>query len=113
MALEDIFVVLQLFNNSSQGCMNLHARRLVFFQIANGDIVLLRLDKKQVVNGNRKVVSSDICIVNSYRDVFLLFRRITQQFFHPVSQTSVVINANGQYGHDDTDDERPIEEQIE
>jgi hypothetical protein len=51
--------------------------------------------------------------MNSYRDVFLLFRRITQQLFHPVSQTSVVINADGQYGHDDTDDERPIEEQIE
>jgi hypothetical protein len=113
MALEDIFVVLQLFNDGSQGCMNLHARRLVFFQIANGDIVLLCLDIKQVVNGNRKVVSTDICIVNSYRDVFLLFRRITQQLFHPVSQTSVVINADRQYGHDDTDDERPIEEQIE
>ena len=65
-ALEDILVGFQFLSHGSQRRMNLHACRLAVFQIAYRNIVLLRLYIKQIIDGNREVVSSYICIMNGY-----------------------------------------------
>lgn len=93
--------------------MNFYVCRLVINQITDRDIVLLRLDIKQIVDGNREVVPSDVRIVDGDRDVLLFLRRVVQQRFHSLSQASVVLNPNGQHGHDDTDNQRPIQEEEE
>ena len=47
------------------------------------------------------------------RDVLLFLRRIAQQRFHSLSQASVVLNPNGQYSHDNADNQRPIQKEKE
>ena len=110
MALEDILVFFQLLNHGGQRRMELHACWLSIFQITDGNIVLLCLDIKQTVDGNREVIPSNICIVDGYRYILLLLSRVAQQFLHPVSQASVILDANRQRGYDDTNDHRPIQE---
>lgn len=95
MALEDVTIVLQLFNHGGQRRVNLYGCHPIINQITNRDIILLGLNIKQIVNGNREIVPSDVRIVDGDRDVLLLLRRIAQQRFHPLSQASVVLNPNG------------------
>ena len=55
-ALEDVLVGFQFIDYSSQRGMNLQVCRLAVFQIADRNIILLRLNIKQAVDGNRKVI---------------------------------------------------------
>jgi hypothetical protein len=48
--------------------------------------------------------------VDGYRYILLLLSRIAQQSLHPVSQASVILDANRQRGYDDANDHRPIQE---
>ena len=113
MALEDVLVVLQLVNDGRQRGMNFRGCRLPVFRMAYRNVVLLRLDVKQAVDGNSEVVPPDVVIVDGDCYVLLLLRRVAQQGLHPLSQAQVILEADGQCGDDNPDDQRPVQENEE
>ena len=113
MALEDVLVVLQLVNDGRQRRMNFRSCRLPVFRMADRNVVLLRLDIKQAVDWNCEVVSPDVVVVDGDRYVLLLLRRVAQQGLHPFSQAQVILEADGQCGDDNPDDQCPIQENEE
>ena len=110
-ALEDVLIIFQFLNHSRQCSVKFGAHRLVVFQIADRDIVLLRLDIQQVVDGNREIVSPDSGVVDGDADVFLLLRRVAQQRLHFFSQKPVVPCDDRHSRHEETDHQRPVQEQ--
>ena len=82
MALEDVFVFLQVFDHSHQCRMHFCEGGFVIIQVTDGDIILLRLDIQQVVDRDAEIVASHVIIVDGDVDVFLLLRRVAEQCFH-------------------------------
>ena len=78
MALEDIIIVLEFFCHGSQRRVNLHIGGFGVFQITDRNVILLRLDVEQAIDGNREVVTTDIGIMDGYQDILLLFSRVVQ-----------------------------------
>ena len=111
--MEDVLVVLQLLDDGCQRRVDFAAEGVPVFQETDRNDVLLGLDIEQVVDGNRQVVAPDVMVVDGDCDVFLLLGRIAQQRLHAVAQAPVVLEADGQCGDDDADDERPSQKQQE
>jgi hypothetical protein len=82
----------------------------VIVQVTNGDVVLLRLDIQQAVDGYAEIVASHIIIVDGDADVFLFLCRIAEQGFHLFSQKPVVFNADRRDRDENTNDQCPIQE---
>ena len=76
MALKNILVGFHFLNHGSKCCVNLYACRFAIFQIADRNIVLSRLNIKQVIDGDAEVVSSDISIAYGYNYVLLFLSSI-------------------------------------
>ena len=113
MALEDVVVFLQIFDHSHQCRMYFREGGFVIVQVTDRDVVLLRLDIQQAVDGDAEIVASHIIIVDGDADVFLLLRRVAEQCFHLFSQKPVVFDADGHDCHEKTNDQCPIQEDKE
>ena len=93
--------------------MYFHQSRFLVFQVADGHVVFLCLNIKQAVDGNTKVISPHIRVVDGNTDVFLLFLCVIEQSLHLVTQKTVIGNAGGNYRHKNPDNHRPIHEHEE
>lgn len=93
--------------------MDLRKCHLIIFHIADRHVVLLHLNKQQVVDGHSEVITANIGVVDGDTEVFLFLRRIIQQRLHLVSQETVVLDADRYCGDDDTDNQRPIQHKPE
>ena len=112
-AAEDVFIILQVFHHGGQRGVYFLLHRLAVFQVADADIVLAGLDIQQVVDGYAEVVSTDVGVMDGDKDVFLLLRGIAQQSLHFSPQETVVVDADGGCGNENTDGQRPIQERDE
>ena len=109
MALEDVLVLSELVDHGRQCGVNLDAGGMVVAKIAYRDIILLRLDIQQMIDGDGEVVATHIGVVNGDGDVALLVGGVVEQVLHSLAQTTVVVNADGQHGHNEADNERPLQ----
>ena len=113
MTLKHVVVVFQRGCHGCQRGVYRHGCRHIVFHETDGHIVFLCLDVKQIVDGNSEVVAPNGCAADGDGDVALLFCRLVEQFFHALSQATVVVNANRQRGEDDADNQRPIQKEKE
>ena len=109
MALEDILVLSELIDHGRECGVNLYAGGHAVAQVARRNIILLRLDIQQMIDGDGKVVAAHVGVVDGDGDVALLIGSLVEQVLHSLAQAAVVVDEDGQHGHNETDNECPLQ----
>lgn len=79
MALEDVMIIIEFFQQGGKRGLNFFLIELAFVNIVNHYVVFLRLRIEQIVEGKLHVISSDPVIVDGYLNSFLLLSGFVQQ----------------------------------